>query len=537
MQDRQLAKLPCADGATFDSYFRQHEPQCLPDTRTDLLHQLQEWSKDKDRCIFWLNGMAGTGKSTIARTIAQSFRSQKSLGASFFFSRGTGDIGNAAKFVTTIAHQLAGMSTSIKHHICEAIAANPNIAQLGLRNQWKELIIQPIAKAKHQVSSLSLVIDALDECEREQDVKLILQLFVEMKDLSTVDCGVVVTSRPEIPIRLGFRGMPEVVHQDLSLHGIPRSVVEHDISLFLKHELWEVGKLHSLRNWPEEEKIDQLLRASDCLFIYAATVCRFVGDPKWLPDHRLDLIQNGESRSGRPTASLDQMYDQILTYSLTKDQSEENVTELSRRFKRTVGLIVVLFDVLPAIALANLLSLSAKEVNLCLDSLHSLLNVPQDPESPIRLLHPSFRDYLLKPSRCQNTLFQIEERTAHEALFTCCLQVMFDGLHRDLCRLESPGTLALQVDRSRVENQLPKHLRYACTYWVDHLEKVADERRALAGLCDQGQIHEFFLRHLLHRLEALSFLGKASNAILMITKVEVMLKVIQPTMTYLIFTS
>ena len=503
----------------------------------DLLHQLREWSKDKDRCIFWLNGMAGTGKSTIARTVAQSFRSHNSLGASFFFSRGTGDLGNAARFVSSIAYQLAGMSTSIKRHICEAVAANPNIAQLGLRNQWKELIIQPIAKEKPQVSSLSFVIDALDECEREEDVKLILQLFVEMKAISTVNCGVVVTSRPETVIRLGFRDMPEVVHQDLSLHAIPRLVVEHDISLFLRHELWEIAKLRDLRNWPEEEKIDQLLRASDCLFIYAATVCRFVGDPKWLPEKRLDLILNGESTSGRPTASLDQMYDQILTHSLTKDQSAEDIVELSQRFKRIVGLIVVLFDLLSATALANLLSLSAKEVNLCLDSLHSLLNVPQDPESPIRLLHPSFRDFLLEPKRCQNTLFWIEERAAHEALFICCLQVMSDGLHRDLCGLESPGTLALEVDRSSVENQLPKHLRYACTYWVDHLEKVTDERRTLAGLCDQGQVHEFFPRHLLHWLEALSLLGKASNAILMITKLEAMLKVVQPTMTYLVFTS
>jgi hypothetical protein len=45
--------------------------------------------------------MAGTGKSTIANTIAQNYFKQGRLAASFFFSRGGGDTGNASKLVTT----------------------------------------------------------------------------------------------------------------------------------------------------------------------------------------------------------------------------------------------------------------------------------------------------------------------------------------------------------------------------------------------------------------------------------------------------
>ena len=58
--------------------------------------------------IFWLNGMAGTGKSTIARTVAHHYSEQKRLGASFFFSRDGGDVGHAGKFFATIAWQLQG---------------------------------------------------------------------------------------------------------------------------------------------------------------------------------------------------------------------------------------------------------------------------------------------------------------------------------------------------------------------------------------------------------------------------------------------
>ncbi|KAI9769173.1 MAG: hypothetical protein M1839_003777, partial [Geoglossum umbratile] len=67
IEKQYLAMLPNAVGAAFNSYRLQHEPPCLPDTRVDLLKQVIEWSADpRGKCIFWLSGMAGTGKSTIA---------------------------------------------------------------------------------------------------------------------------------------------------------------------------------------------------------------------------------------------------------------------------------------------------------------------------------------------------------------------------------------------------------------------------------------------------------------------------------------
>lgn len=88
-QDRHLSKLLYAEGASFDSSERQHEPYCLDDTRVDILRQIISWSAEPcQRTIFWLSGMAGTGKSTIARTITRSLAGQKRLAANFFFSRG-----------------------------------------------------------------------------------------------------------------------------------------------------------------------------------------------------------------------------------------------------------------------------------------------------------------------------------------------------------------------------------------------------------------------------------------------------------------
>ena len=70
------------------------------------------------------------GKSTIARTVAREHLAQNQLGASFFFSRGGGDVGNARKFFTTIAFQLAQRSPALKRGILEAVAKHRDIGTL-----------------------------------------------------------------------------------------------------------------------------------------------------------------------------------------------------------------------------------------------------------------------------------------------------------------------------------------------------------------------------------------------------------------------
>lgn len=225
--------------------------------------------------------MAGMGKSAIARTMAQIFSDAGKLGASFFFSRGTGDLGNAGKFVATVAFQLVNSVPSLKEQMCHAIGLNGNITrQGGLRNQWKALILGSLSRlTHHQNLRLILLVDALDECEDEQDIKTILQLFAETKDLATVDFKVFVTSRPETPIRVGFRDMPEIIHRDLALHDITRSIVEHDITVHLEHELLVIRRNHGLPpEWPGKEKMKLLVQKTDCIFIYIATACLFIRD-------------------------------------------------------------------------------------------------------------------------------------------------------------------------------------------------------------------------------------------------------------------
>ena len=243
-QKIDLAKLPIAKGASFDSYTEELNAKCLANTRVEIQEQIMEWVKRRDdKHIFWLSGMAGTGKSTIARTIAQSFANQGRLGASFFFKRGEGDRGNASRLFTTVAADLMTHIPGMGSTIRMVIDTDPAIAEKNLKDQFVKLMFEPLSKiqkASVKAVDMVVVIDALDECDREEDIREILRLLTQAKNIRPSSLRIFVTSRPELPIRLGFRQMPDGTYRDLILQEFARETVERDITLLFEHKLAEI---------------------------------------------------------------------------------------------------------------------------------------------------------------------------------------------------------------------------------------------------------------------------------------------------------
>ncbi|CEL09204.1 hypothetical protein ASPCAL12343 [Aspergillus calidoustus] len=263
------------------------EAICLPGTQTELLLDIQRWAIAADgKCIFWLNSLAGTGKSTIARTVAKAFQEQGLLGASFFFKRGEGDRGNAARFFPTIIQQLSSRIPELRAAILQVIQDNPEISTKSLKEQFNELIYKPfrsLNQASLQNSPLVVVVDALDECEHDNDIQVLLQLFPRVQEFNSPCLRFFITSRPELPIRSGFRG---VDYHDLSLHEIPQPIIERDIAFFLQHKMAIIREQRKLpSDWPEKDDIQALLTVSAPSFIVAATVCSH------LQNHNLEPTQ------------------------------------------------------------------------------------------------------------------------------------------------------------------------------------------------------------------------------------------------------
>jgi hypothetical protein len=145
--------------------------------------------------------MAGTGKSTIARTLAQARAESNDLSATFFFKRGESDRTNLKNFVSTLVRQLAINVPGLDVHVKAAITADSTIVDKRVQDQFRRLIIEPLSKVPKPRSSLVFVIDALDECEQDSDVALLLRLFSAAQSTSP-RLRVFITSRPELPICL-----------------------------------------------------------------------------------------------------------------------------------------------------------------------------------------------------------------------------------------------------------------------------------------------------------------------------------------------
>ena len=460
-QKFDLAKLPVAGGASFDSHMEEHNGICLEHTRVELQHQVMEWAKDRDgKQIFWLSGMAGTGKSTIARTVARLFADKGQPGGSFFFKKGEGARGNASKLFTTLAVDLMAYIPGLKPEIRKAIDAEPAVAEKALKDQFIKLILQPLSQAKQtslQYRRFIIVINALDECEREEDIRAILRLLEQTKHIKPASLRIFVTSRPELPIRLGFKQMSDRTYQDLILHEVPRTTIERDITLFLEHELTKIKEQRCLSTpWPEEGHIQTLVNMAMPLFIFAATVCRFLGEANGNPRRRLDDILKYDAED---ISKQDVTYLPIINHSFS-GHGEREKEKLSLEFRNIVGSIVVLETPLSIISLAALLNLPQEDIRCRLDSLHFVLSIPIDERLPIRLLHLSFRDFLLDSQKRGKRLFWVNESEAHQKLATRCLQLLSSpkGLKQNICKLSSPGSLRNEIDKRLLDETLPAQL-------------------------------------------------------------------------------
>ena len=465
--------------------------------------------------------MAGTGKSTIARTLAHSFTNQKQLGASFFFSRGRGDLSHASKFFTSLTRQLAHTLPALKPFICEAIAEHFRIAQQGLSYQWKHLILKPLSRLKDSSisSKLVLVIDALDECEDEDDIRLVLQLLASARSLQNIRLRIFITSRPETPIRHEMYDMPEAAHQDFILHNISQEVIDHDISVYFQHSLEYIRQRYRLAaSWPGEDTIKLLVRKSEGLFIYAATACRFIGEDAQFADSRLTHILQHDDQILLPQKMLDAIYTTVLMHSVRAEYNQQEIHDLCNQFRYVIGSIIILFDTLPATGLAEILQMTKESIDHTLTRLYSVLDIPDGQEGRVRLLHPSFRDFLLDERRCLNTQFRVDRKIAHQLLLTGCIRVMSKHLKRNICHLQSPGALAAELDKREVDKFIPLHIQYACRFWIYHLQQSYET-------CDCVEIHAFLQDHFLHWLEALAVIGCISDGVVMVEILDSMLAV------------
>lgn len=244
----------------------------------DLLREITDWvTSDSTQYIFWLKGGACTGKSTIALTISQSLDKPGVSLASFFFKRGGGDLARSRKVISTIAFHLATRSPLLRSFICEALQEDPNLGKpASISPQYDKLFLSPLQRAQKSATvppSFIVVLDALDECDDFNDVRLLLRLLGDIQKMEDLGLRVLITSRPEDPIRLGFHNMSHIAYHELALHNVGRAIADQDIKSFVTHELAQIRAERCLPDdWPEDDKIQTISTRAERL-VHLCSYC------------------------------------------------------------------------------------------------------------------------------------------------------------------------------------------------------------------------------------------------------------------------
>jgi len=451
-------------------YQAGHHDRCLPGTRESALRDIMLWAKDpQDQNVFWLNGLAGTGKSTIAQSFSEMASNDGCLGASFFCSQHYNNRRELKHIFPTLAYQLACQFPHFRHHIVDSIKKDPSIAHTSLISQLESLLVIPFSRER---ISCVIVIDALDECIDYQPASAILSVLGRfVKQLPLVKFFI--TGRPEPRIRTGFRlPLLEPLTQIFLLHMVESSSVDNDIQLYLTQRLTTIAKQRSgldLPNpWPSNHEIIALTKKSSGLFIFASTLVRFIESERHEPDERLQLLlseANGTTREGH--AGIDLLYSQVLHHAFS-DIYRPKVFDDAQC---VLGSIILAFSPLSRKDLSVILSVPQALISTTLCHFHSVLLIPNDESKEIHIFHKSFPDFLQDSERCTDPKLHINPATHHTHMVLNCLKLM-EGLKRNPCSL-LPFRMNQEVPNlpQHLENKLGGAMRYACRHWARHLSQ------------------------------------------------------------------
>ena len=430
--------------AAHDSYETEsYKSSCLEGTRTQHIDDITAWTTHIDQSsqhrLLWMWGPAGVGKSAIAKSCAEKTVEKGRLGASFFFSR-TQHVDDPKRFFTTIAHQLVQKVDEYRRVLGSRIQHNQDLHTKGLHIQFHELVIAPFMELAEQNIGLqdkTVIIDGLDECNGDPAQSKIMELVAK----SVIKYG------DKIPLLWAFFSRPEShINREFSPYSssylfakveLPMSESDDgDIRLYFRDKLRALASVDTV--WPSEDTLDILVAMVAGLWIYAATLVRFIMDHEDLLRQQLDCVLGFHSQQiqsntkSSVTAKLDVFYGMIIS-------------QISSKHLPIVQNLLLIHHTASEATLhtlCNIQGLALEDLKHALSKLYSVLTFIQKREKfwgepfpgsmRISFYHASFMEFLLNKTRSGE--YWLEDRHHYTALATKVLCLLKDlyGMNRIL---------------------------------------------------------------------------------------------------------
>ena len=520
-RERTLNRIKPPAGSSFDP-----DPMncCMPDTRADVIESLVSFalSEDTSPRLFLLSGLAGSGKSAVATSVANSLYQRRGLSGSFFFKRDIERLRVPANLVHTVAYSIALQYKLYMDVLIDALKSNPAIEDAALSIQFDTLVRKPLVEISNLSSttaasplskqpSVTFVIDALDECDNPHTISPYLAELVGLAPWLKL----IVTSRPMDESEAELRGSGHMAH--LNLFTVDAS---EDILKFTQSRFAPGGLLHRLQSQVAEEEIQTLAERSHGLFIWIKTVVSYISslafDGAKLKEMRSILAS---SRAASPEKGVDELYLRVLHRVAGESPDYHDAVRFF------VGSIFATSRncSLPCNGLHAFIPTTDPDVLIKPEDIEELRSklaavIFVDPlTDALRVCHPSFLDFISMQARSQE--FWTDPEMLDTMMAQRCFAIMHAGLKFNICGLESSCQRNNEI--VGLKQCIPAELQYSAVYWLDHLSQSS-------GLGNEKlKVAYGFLYHtrLFYWLEVMSVICEVNVAVQILQRLVVMSKV------------
>jgi len=385
-----------------------------------------------------MDGMAGTGKTTVLYSLCKWLEDNEQLGGDFCCHRDAYPCSNVENIIPTIAYRLAQFSPAFRSALGKILEKDPKALTRDVRSQFQKLIKQPMQEAKStMLNGVVVAIDALDVCYNGDEVLLFLQTL--MKHAAGLPIKFFITSRPN-PVFQDEILNPEYLCFRFHLDDVEKSIVEADIKKYLE------DAFSSMIPVPSPADIDQLVRHAEQCFFDAAKAVAYIHPPCYYVDSeaRLQMVLSGDmGRNGLwslPSAAWVDDQEQIHHVRLTL------WTAVCAKAPMTTRIFS---------------SLLGHGANQSLWLLRLALHVPGDRNEEI-IVPNALLDYIFDEGRSGD--FYCDKTRVNDILADKCISVIKKQLQFGIYSLGLPANLD-----DRDEDCDPNAITYACRYWSVHL--------------------------------------------------------------------
>ena len=476
-------------------------------TRVGVLDRFIEWVLNDPKGIFWLAGMAGTGKTSIAVTLCRMLQKNPDvlLGGTFFCSRTASNEARSdiRRIIPTLVMSLAGRSSIFAARVAAELrprADSGAAAFWSAGDQFRTLLQKPLAAIASEKRPIVFVIDALDETNNERELSTLLAAIADFSSPARVKF--ILTSRPETSF-LGSRISDRTQSDILHLHTIDPDEVTEDVRLYIDQKFTQNPLYDDPEVWYSDRNVRALADASNGLFIFASTAVAYIIDTEAAQyrRERLSAVLTAVKNSTVLTGPLDNMYELVLTRasSTTSVEPKELATT-----QQALACILKARMSLSVHALAELLGHKSNVLRDSLRRLRAVVHVPDELDQPgLRVLHATLGDYLFERAASG---IRISSSLGDSSFAHGCLKVMEDKLCFNVAQSRS----SYEANPPRRPDSITLSLEYACLQWVYHISSLPE------GSTFDGDIDDVFRSRFLFWLEVMSIIGQVQRAAAML---------------------